>query len=145
METSILYTIKQMLDVEPSNCDFDEFILVGINSALMVLTQLGVGRRDDFVVTGIEETWEEFLGDRSCYEAAKMFVYIKTRLMFDPPANSFVVNAFQDQLKEYEWRLAVRVEERRSENDSSAGSKSCPLRNQGNEVGRKANPRAARP
>lgn len=145
METSILYTIKEMLDVEPSNNDFDEFILVGINSALMALTQLGVGKREDFVVKGIEETWDDFLGDESFYAAVKMFVYIKTRLVFDPPANSFVVNSFQDQLKEYEWRIAVRVDERRAANEEAAiESGSCPSRNQRNEMGSPKNSRAVR-
>lgn len=113
METSILYTIKTMLDIDPSNCDFDTFILVGINSAISVLVQLGVVTGKIRTVTGIEETWADVLGYEEVFEAAKMFVFIKTRLIFDPPANSFIVNAFQDQLKEYEWRLAVLVDERR--------------------------------
>lgn len=144
METSILYTIKEMLDVEPSNCQFDTTILVGINAEIMALTQIGVGKREDFVVTGITETWSDFLGEKEFFEAAKMCIFLKTRLVFDPPANSFVVKAFEDQLGEYEWRLMVRVDERRMSDESTNGSLSCALRRQGDEVGRKKNTRTAR-
>lgn len=143
METSVLYTIKTMLDVVPSNCDFDTFILVAINSAISVLVQLGVVTGKTRSVIGIEETWSDLLGDDEFFEAAKMFVYIKTRLIFDPPANSFVVNAFNDQLKEYEWRLAVLSDERRLANES-ANTCNCSPRNQGNEVGCKKNAGAIR-
>ena len=43
MEYSILNTIKKMLGLDANYTTFDTDIIVHINSALMTLTQLGVG------------------------------------------------------------------------------------------------------
>lgn len=103
---SILDTIKKMLGIEPDYDAFDTDIIVGINSALMALNQIGVGL-DGMRVTGRDETWETFLNDRDDLEAAKTYVYLKTKLGFDTPANAYVVDALQKQISEYEWRLNV--------------------------------------
>ena len=108
---SILDSIKKMLGSELTDHAFDTDIIVGINSALMALNQIGVGLRG-YIVSGSGETWEEFLMGYNDLEAAKTYVYLKVKLAFDTPTNSFVVNALQDQIKEYEWRLNVNSEER---------------------------------
>lgn len=116
MEPSILYTIKKMLGVSLDDSPFDTEIIVGINSAIMVLNQIGVGE-NGFMVTGVTETWSDLLEDFDDLAAVKSYIYIRTRLVFDPPANSFLVNALDGQMKEYEWRLSIRKEERRTEHD----------------------------
>lgn len=116
MESCILYAIKKMLGVPMTDSPFDMEIIVGINSAIMVLNQLGIGPQG-FVVTGVTETWSDLLEDFSDLEAVKSYIYIRTRLVFDPPTNSFLVNALQDQMKEYEWRLSIRKDERRINNE----------------------------
>lgn len=133
METCILYTIKKMLGVSLEDSPFDMEIMVGINSAIMVLNQIGVGP-SGFVVTGIEQTWSDLLDDFTDLEAVKSYIYIRTRLVFDPPTNSFLVNALQDQMKEYEWRLSIRQSERGDKNEHS----SCPRppRHKRNAMGR---------
>lgn len=110
MVTSILDSIKLKLDVDLDETVFDEEILMSINAALMVLNQLGVGV-DNFTVTGKNETWDDFLADTSDhYGAIEDYVYFKTKLAFNPPTNSFLVNSISDTLKEYEWRLNTQVE-----------------------------------
>lgn len=116
MEACILYTIKKMLGLPTVEGPFDTEIIVGINSAIMVLNQLGIGPRG-FVVNGITETWSDLLDNFTDLEAVKSYIYIRTRLVFDPPTNSFLVNALQEQMKEYEWRLSIRKDERRMENE----------------------------
>lgn len=101
MEPSILYTIKKMLGVSLDESPFDTEIMVGINSAIMVLNQIGVGE-NGFMVTGVTETWSDLLEDFNDLAAVKSYIYIRTRLVFDPPANSFLVNALEGQMKEYE-------------------------------------------
>lgn len=133
MESCILYTIKKMLGVSMDDGPFDTEIVVGINSALMVLNQLGIGPRG-FVVTGVEETWSDLLDDFTDLEAVKSYIYIRTRLAFDPPTNSFLVNALQEQMKEYEWRLSIRKDERRIENEQPKRPRSP--RHQRYEMGR---------
>lgn len=115
MEESILNTIKKMLGVDPSYMAFDTDIIVGINSALMALFQIGVGSASKHTITGYDETWAYILGDTLELEPAKEYVYIKTRLAFDPPTNSSLIDAMDNMASELEWRLNVQVEPAKGE------------------------------
>lgn len=110
MEDSILNTIKSMLGgpVEGTNA-FDTDIIIGINSALMTLNQLGVGPSDCVKITDNSTTWSELLLDDNNLEAAKEYVYLRTRLLIDPPTGT-VLESMKQILKEDEWRLNVQVE-----------------------------------
>lgn len=107
---SILISIKKLLGIEQEYTHFDPDIMFGINSALMALNQLGIGPDIGFSITSENETWLDLLGDRKDMEAVKSYIYLKTRLMFDPPSNSFLVEAMDRQMKELEWRLNVQAE-----------------------------------
>lgn len=107
---SILRTVKKMLGL-PLN-DFGQFdidLIIHINSAFDTLTQLGVGPVEGFRITGLDETWDDFVTDQRL-DMIKSYVYMKTRLAFDPPSSSFVIDAFNKQIVEYEWRLNVAVD-----------------------------------
>ena len=108
METSILKTIRSMLDMDPDEEVYNNDILIHINSAIMTLIQLGVGPKDGFVVSSAADTWDEFLGNSKLLEGAKL--YIKTRLGFDPPTSSFVVEAMKASATELESRLNMQVD-----------------------------------
>ena len=108
---SILDSIKKMLGLADDYDAFDIDVLIGINSALMSLQQLGVGPEEGYVVTGRNETWADFLGsDRTDLESVKMYTYVSTRLVFDPPASSSIASALENTRKELEWRLNVQVD-----------------------------------
>src|SRR5512135_1117542 len=108
---SILNTVKKALGVEEDYDGFDTNIILEINSALSNLQQLGVGPSDGFVVVDENETWTQLLGPYSItFEQAKIYILDKVRLGFDPPTNSFLVDAIQKQIQELEWRLMVRAE-----------------------------------
>lgn len=111
MDESILLSIKEQLGVDRNYGVFDTPIMAGINSSLFALSQLGVGPANPFSITGEKETWADFLRERSDLEAVKTYVYIKTRLVFDPPTSSFVIESLKEMAKEYEWRLNVQAEE----------------------------------
>jgi len=107
---SILLSIKKKLGPVQEYTYFDEDIIIEINSAIMALNQIGVGK-EGFMVTGEGETWTDFLEESySKMTAVKTYIYIKCRLIFDPPSSSFVVEALKDQLKEYEFRLNINAE-----------------------------------
>ena len=108
--SNILIEVKKMNGIEPEYTHFDSDIIIHINSALLSLTQLGVGPTNGFMITGEAETWDDVLGDSLVFIAAKTFVYLKVRLVFDPPSSSFVIEAMKDQIKELEWRLNVQAE-----------------------------------
>jgi len=107
---SILTSIKKLLGIEAEVTNFDQDIIIDINSALMSLNQLGVGPESGLFITGPEETWVSLLGDRKDIEAAKTYIYFKVRLMFDPPSSGFLIDAIERQIKEFEWRLNIQVD-----------------------------------
>lgn len=122
MDDSILTTIASMLlgSFDPTTYNatdaFMTDLIVGINSSLSIMTQMGVGSEDGFSITGPEETWGDFFGDypRDDIEMIKSYVYMKTKLMFDPPQNSFLVDSLNKLCNELEFRINVAVDTERS-------------------------------
>lgn len=101
---SILLTIRQMIGPSASYSVFDTDLIVNINSAFSRLCQLGVGPSEPFAITGEDETWDEFITN-SYQQEIKQYVYLKTKLVFDPPASSTVLNAYEKQIEMLEWTL----------------------------------------
>ena len=111
MNESILDTIKNMLGLEKDYDAFDTEIITYINSALFTLSQLGVGPEDGFSITDSNEVWSDFIGDTSKFIAVQTFIKLKVQLLFDPPSNSFGVDAIDKQIDELTWRLCLEAEE----------------------------------
>ena len=109
MTESILDTIKQMLGIPATDTAFDQDILVNINSAFMVLNQLGVGPDTVYVISDNTAVWSDFITDPSLYPAVKTYIYLKVKVTFDPPGTSFILEAYKSQIQEWEWRLNVQV------------------------------------
>lgn len=108
---SILTSIKKMLGIEETYEHFDQELIISINAILMVLQQIGVGPEEGYFIAGKEESWNILLGQYSgSVEAVKAYVYLKVRLLFDPPSNSFLIEAIERQIKEFEWRIRHEVE-----------------------------------
>lgn len=107
---SILTSIKKMLGIDEADTTFDVDIILYINSVLMVLNQIGIGPDAGFFITDKNQKWVDFIGDRKDLEPIKTYIYMKVRLMFDPPTSSFVLEAMKEQAQEMEWRLNVQIE-----------------------------------
>lgn len=110
IEPSIFRSIKQLLGPDVDYDVYDHDILLFINGVFSTLTQLGVGPKEGFRITGEEETWDQFLGDSKDLEFIKDYMYMKVRLIFDPPSSSATMSAFQEHCKELEWRINVAVD-----------------------------------
>jgi len=108
MDESILLTVREALGVPKEYEGFDTQIIVGINSALMSLMQLGVGPSEGVTVTGITETWTDVLSVFTNIESVKAYILLKTRLLFDPPQTAHLVAAIEKQIDEIGWRLSVQ-------------------------------------
>lgn len=102
---SILTSIKKLIGIEEEYEHFDQDITIGINTALSTLTQLGVGPTEGFYITGKTESWKDFIGERKDIESVKTFIYLKVKLVFDPPSNSFLIDSINKIISELEWRL----------------------------------------
>lgn len=110
VEESILTSIKKLLGIGQSDTNFDTDIIIHINSALMALSQLGVGKVGGFYITSDKELWKDFLESRIDLEAVKTYVYLKVRQVFDPPQNSFLVESIKNQITELEFRINIQAE-----------------------------------
>ena len=104
---SILTSIKKLLGVAEDYTLFDPDIVIHINTAFMNLLQLGVGPEEGFSINGSEAEWSDFMGTRADIEAIKSYIYLKVRLIFDPPQTGYLIDAINKQILEYEWRLAA--------------------------------------
>lgn len=110
MQDSILLSIKKMLGIEPEYTHFDPDIIAAINSILMVLTQVGVGPTNGFYISDEHASWTDLTGLRVDLEAVKTYVYLRVKIIFDPPTSSFVLNAMQETMRELEWRLNINAD-----------------------------------
>ena len=107
---SILDSIKKVLGLDPEYTEFDIDIIMHINSIFSTLHQLGVGPEEEFSISDNTSIWDDFIGTTKDINSVKSYVYLKARLMFDPPATSFAIAAFEKQATELEWRLNVVTE-----------------------------------
>lgn len=105
---SILDSVKKSLGIMPEYTHFDQDIILCINTALMILNQLGVG--NGLIIEDSSATWNDFLSDNTRFEMVKTYVYLRTRMTFDPPSSSVMMDALREQIKEYEWRLNINAE-----------------------------------
>ena len=92
------------MGIEIEETAFDNDIIVLINSSLATLVQIGIGPVTGYAISGQNETWKDFLGDDLRLESVKTYVYLKVRIIFDPPASSAILDAYKEQIREFEWR-----------------------------------------
>ena len=105
---SILDSIKDLLGIDSEDKSFDSALIMHINGAIMITHQLGVGPRG-YKIQNRDNVWSELLLNRTDLEAVKCAIYYRVRLIFDPPQNSFLVNSINEQIKEYDWRIANEI------------------------------------
>ena len=104
---SILTSIKKLLGITEEYTVFDTDIIIHINSVFMVLSQLGVGPSEGFRIEDKDNLWNEFTNDDIDIEAVKTYVYMKVKLLFDPPLSSVVMECYNRTISELEFRLSV--------------------------------------
>lgn len=114
MEESILLTIQERLGgyYNGYGTDFDQDIITAINTVLSVLNQLGVGPEEGFRITGPDETWDQFLtnSNQGQLEMVKDYIFLRVKVIFDPPTVGGVLNAYKEQIDELTWRINVAVD-----------------------------------
>lgn len=111
---SILTSIKKMLGIDENYNHFDADIIMHINSVFMVLTQLGVGPSEGFAIEDDSSIWADFIKDLEKLQAVKSYMYLKVKLLFDPPTTSSVIESMNRMIGEFEWRLNVSAESNKS-------------------------------
>jgi hypothetical protein len=107
---SILNSIKKGIGLPETDTSFDVDVLMHINSVLSILAQVGVGPANGIMIEDSTATWESLLGSDPRLNMAKTYMYLQVRLLFDPPATSFLLDAIQKRITELEVRLNVQRE-----------------------------------
>lgn len=109
---SILTSIKKLLGISEEYVQFDDDIIMHINTAFLNLHQLGVGPTEGFSISDNTAVWEDFveIDSKLPLNAVKSYVYLKVKLLFDPPLSSAVVESTNRMISELEWRLCVAAE-----------------------------------
>ena len=114
---SILISVKKQLGIAPEDTSFDDEIVIHTNSVFSLLTQLGVGPADGFRISDADAVWGDYLGDVGTVEMVKSYMFMKVRLIFDPPQSSAGRESLEALAKEFEWRINVAVDTKMEEED----------------------------
>lgn len=116
---SILTSIKKLLGIAEEYEHFDTDVIIHINTALMILTQLGVGPPEGFRIEDKAATWNRFIPDSNTVllEGVKTYIYQKVKLVFDPPQSSAAMEVMKQSIAELEWRLNVAVDPGESQSE----------------------------
>lgn len=104
---SILIDIKQMLGIQEDDISFDKELIIHINTAITVLTQLGIGPEMGFKIIDSTSLWDQLLLGKEDVDSVKNIIYLRCRLSFDPPQSSFLLDSLKKQCEELEWRIVV--------------------------------------
>lgn len=104
---NILTTIKKMLGISDDDTAFDTDIVININTVFAILYQLGIGP-EGFKLQTKDETWSDYLQDETLLEDVKTYIYLKVRLIFDPPLNSSHLESIKQLISELEFRLNIK-------------------------------------
>lgn len=108
---SILQSIKKLIGITEDYTAFDLDIIIHINSVFMILNQIGVGPVEGFSISDDSAVWFDYLPeDSKNLEAVKTYIYLKVKMVFDPPMSSAVMEATKQMISELEWRLNVEAE-----------------------------------
>ena len=107
---SILTSIKKLLGITEEYDHFDQDIIMHINSVFMILQQIGIGPEEGFSISNKDAVWSDYISDSNKVEAVKSYVFLKVRMLFDPPASSVVMESMNRMTSELEWRLSMAAE-----------------------------------
>lgn len=107
---SILTSIKKLLGIQEDYTQFDNDLIMHINSVLAILTQMGVGPAEGFAIEDKTAKWEDFISNKLFFKPVESYIYLKVKLLFDPPLSSAVIESMNRMINELEVRLNTAAE-----------------------------------
>lgn len=109
MDDSILLTVKDQIGIDRKNVDFDKDLIICINPILFILYQEGL-TQENYEIMDDTMTWADILLEERSKAALNVMVKwvgLRTRLLFDPPTSSVLLQALKDNAAELEWRAFI--------------------------------------
>lgn len=113
---SILNSIKKLLNISKDDTSFDTDIIIHINSVITSLLQIGIGK-ENFRVVDKDTKWTDYISKDENIDYIKTYIYLKVKMIFDPPANGSIMQSFNETIKELEWRLHINYESTKDRGD----------------------------
>ena len=107
---SILTSVKKLLGIEEDYTHFDADIIMHINTVFMILNQLGVGPEEGFSIADASSVWNDYIVDLQNFEAVKSYMFLKVKMLFDPPTGSAVTESYNRTISELENRLSMAAD-----------------------------------
>lgn len=111
MNDSILTSTKNALNLAEDYTPFDQVVIMHINSVFSTLNQLGLGPPAGFMIEDKDAIWDDFLEGDLLLNNVKTYMYLRVRMLFDPPTTGYHTTAMEKQIEQLEWRLNVQREE----------------------------------
>lgn len=111
VDDSILLSIKKLLGLSKNCTDFDTDIIIHINTVFINLSQLGIVLPKNYAISDEKNLWTEIISEDDYLDLIKTYIYLKVKMIFDPPLSSAVLEANKSMIDEYEWRITVQVDE----------------------------------
>lgn len=107
---SILVSVKKAVGIFELDESFDVDLLMHINSVFSILVQIGIGPANGFSISGNRQVWSDFIADDVKLNLVRSYMFLKVKMLFDPPSSSAVMEAMKATANEYEWRMNLHVE-----------------------------------
>ena len=114
---SILTSIKKLMGITEEYDAFDQDILILINSVLFELEQIGVKAKEGFVLSDKTAVWSDYSDDDRLLNVLKPYIYMKTKLTFDPPTSSGALDSMNRIIDRFEWRINLYSDTEGTVND----------------------------
>lgn len=105
MTESILTTAKKLITgLTEEDTTFDVDIIIHANTVLNILSELGAGD-PSYQIEDKDNTWDEFIAGKAYLNMCKSYMALKVRMLFDPPTAGPIIESYNKQLGELEWRI----------------------------------------
>lgn len=109
---SILASTKKQLGLMDDDTSFDLDVITAINTVFADLNQLGIGPDAGFMIEDRSTAWVDYLQDDMLMNNVKSYMYLRCRLIFDPPQTSYHITAAKEQIEKMEYRINLAREQR---------------------------------
>lgn len=110
MSDSILTTTKKALGLAADYDAFDPEIVMFINTVFSRLDDLGVGPEGGYAIEDENDLWSTYLNDDPILNRIQSYMYLRVKMLFDPPTTSFLMNAIDAQIDKMEWLINAHWE-----------------------------------
>lgn len=105
MEESVLKSTKKLMGFNPDDTSFDQDVITFINTAFVRLKELGLVSTAGVTIEDDSAEWADLFEDHGDLAAIKTYVFLRVKLLLDPPGTSYHIAAAKEQREELEYCL----------------------------------------